>query len=122
MGAGETNVQSKPELSPSNQLAPLRGWPEAAVSLIRSQCEQQARAPGRIAPLSIIGDTRLTVGLLWPRADKTADKNSKARIKRARKLLILNWSHPPGSNRRPADYESAALPTELGWPVFILIS
>src|SRR3982074_2463136 len=26
------------------------------------------------------------------------------------------WSHPPGSNRRPADYESAALPTELGWP------
>jgi hypothetical protein len=28
------------------------------------------------------------------------------------KLLIL-WSHPPGLNRRPADYESAALPTEL---------
>jgi hypothetical protein len=27
------------------------------------------------------------------------------------------WSHPPGSNRRPADYESAALPTELGWPI-----
>ena len=26
------------------------------------------------------------------------------------------WSHPPGLNRRPADYESAALPTELGWP------
>jgi hypothetical protein len=25
------------------------------------------------------------------------------------------WSHPPGSNRRPADYESAALPAELGW-------
>ena len=25
------------------------------------------------------------------------------------------WSHPPESNRRPADYESAALPTELGW-------
>ena len=31
------------------------------------------------------------------------------------KSLII-WSHPPGSNRRPADYESAALPTELGWP------
>ncbi len=26
-----------------------------------------------------------------------------------------HWSHPPDSNRRPADYESAALPTELGW-------
>ena len=25
------------------------------------------------------------------------------------------WSHPSESNRRPADYESAALPTELGW-------
>src|ERR1700716_2410032 len=30
-------------------------------------------------------------------------------------LLNNFWSHPPGSNRRPADYESAALPTELGW-------
>ena len=30
---------------------------------------------------------------------------------------IILWSHPPGSNRRPADYESAALPAELGWPV-----
>jgi hypothetical protein len=29
--------------------------------------------------------------------------------------LFNKWSHPPGSNRRPADYESAALPTELGW-------
>ena len=29
------------------------------------------------------------------------------------------WSHPPGSNWRPADYESAALPTELGWRSFI---
>jgi hypothetical protein len=33
--------------------------------------------------------------------------------------VYKNWSHPPGSNWRPADYESAALPTELGWPVFI---
>ena len=31
-------------------------------------------------------------------------------------LQRVEWSHPPGSNRRPADYESAALPTELGWP------
>ncbi len=38
-------------------------------------------------------------------ADKTADKNSKARFAQAAKSLILNWSHPPGSNRRPADYE-----------------
>ena len=36
----------------------------------------------------------------------------------ARKLFYLRelWSHPPGLNRRPADYESAALPAELGWP------
>jgi hypothetical protein len=31
----------------------------------------------------------------------------------------FNWSHPPGSNWRPADYESAALPTELGWRAFV---
>ena len=37
-------------------------------------------------------------------------------------LQDLEWSHPPGSNRRPADYESAALPAELGWPAFILIN
>jgi hypothetical protein len=48
-------------------------------------------------------------------ADKTADKNTKTRQWRASRALILFWSHPPGSNRRPADYESAALPTELGW-------
>src|ERR1019366_10809266 len=28
----------------------------------------------------------------------------------------LVWSHPPGSNRRPTDYESVALPAELGVP------
>src|ERR1019366_9103775 len=28
----------------------------------------------------------------------------------------IKWSHPPGSNRRPTDYESVALPAELGWP------
>src|ERR1035438_8841566 len=32
------------------------------------------------------------------------------------------WSHPPGLNRRPADYESAALPTELGWLVVLMIT
>ena len=37
-------------------------------------------------------------------------------------FIDLEWSHPPGSNRRPADYESAALPAELGWLVFILNS
>src|ERR1035438_5225285 len=36
--------------------------------------------------------------------------------------LLKGWSHPPGSNRRPADYESAALPTELGWLDFYLYS
>ena len=52
------------------------------------------------------------------RDDLFADKNAGQvghEKKNARKLLKI-WSHPPGSNRRPADYESAALPTELGWP------
>src|SRR5215813_5242785 len=29
-------------------------------------------------------------------------------------------SHPPESNRRPTDYESVALPTELGWRAALL--
>ncbi len=33
--------------------------------------------------------------------------------------LFRIWSHPPGLNRRPADYESAALPAELGWLVLL---
>jgi hypothetical protein len=33
--------------------------------------------------------------------------------------LLNTWSHPPELNRRPADYESAALPAELGWPAFL---
>ena len=38
--------------------------------------------------------------------------------------LVLNfidfkkWSQRPDSNRRPAHYECAALPTELRWPLF----
>jgi hypothetical protein len=32
-----------------------------------------------------------------------------------RQVNEKNWSHPPESNRRPTDYESVALPTELGW-------
>ena len=33
-------------------------------------------------------------------------------------LTLRNcWSHPSESNRRPTDYESVALPTELGWQV-----
>ena len=35
----------------------------------------------------------------------------KAKMKKAKHLLRL-WSYWPDSNRRPADYESAALPTE----------
>ena len=34
--------------------------------------------------------------------------------------LLKNWSHPPESNRRPTDYESVALPTELGWLRWVL--
>ena len=41
--------------------------------------------------------------------------NETSETRPSRKAL-KTWSHPPGSNRRPADYESAALPTELGWP------
>lgn len=31
---------------------------------------------------------------------------------------IKEWSQRPDSNRRPAHYECAALPTELRWPLF----
>ena len=45
---------------------------------------------------------------------KTKGKHLRAREIRVAELL-KHWSHPPESNRRPTDYESVALPTELGW-------
>ena len=42
------------------------------------------------------------------RAD-SADQITKARQQRVSKPLILFWSHPPESNRRPTDYESVGL-------------
>jgi len=53
-----------------------------------------------------------------PVATRMATKPPLGRPNWICKLLIL-WSHPPGLNRRPADYESAALPTELGWLWFV---
>ena len=43
---------------------------------------------------------------------------SKARIPQRRRLSepeVLKWSHGSDSNRRPAVYETAALPAELPW-------
>jgi hypothetical protein len=40
-------------------------------------------------------------------------------VAKDRKEGEKNWSHPPDLNRRPADYESAALPTELGWLTWV---
>lgn len=31
------------------------------------------------------------------------------------KAFVLKWSQLSGSNRRPDDYKSTALPTELSW-------
>src|SRR5438477_12267386 len=47
-------------------------------------------------------------------------QTAKASRTTSRKMLKISWSHPPDSNRRPADYESAALPTELGWPATVV--
>ena len=43
-------------------------------------------------------------------------QDGRPSFRRIARNLLNFWSHPPGSNWRPADYESAALPTELGWP------
>ena len=40
-------------------------------------------------------------------------------IRSSPRLADLKWSHPSDLNRRPFDYESNALPTELGWPVLL---
>jgi len=55
------------------------------------------------------------------RDDLFADKNAGQvghEKKNARKLLKI-WSHPPGSNRRPADYETDDLPLSCSVSVVI---
>jgi hypothetical protein len=64
-----------------------------------------------VSPMRPLRGTWLT-GYNSPTENRLADKNAKASFARSRKLLILNWSHPPGSNRRPADYE---LQSETPW-------
>ena len=62
-------------------------------------------------------------GVLFGVLAQVTKAKPTVRVGRAAKALTVNdvWSHPPGSNRRPADYESAALPTELGWPMLLTI-
>ena len=50
---------------------------------------------------------------------KHFDENSPLEEKEAMQLVEKVWSHPPESNRRPTDYESVALPTELGWLTWV---
>ena len=47
---------------------------------------------------------------------------TKIRLRKRKRLCkyLENWSHPADSNRRPTDYESVALPTELGWLRWVL--
>ena len=56
---------------------------------------------------------------IWPKGDQVDALEDLINLFGT---IDLEWSHPPGSNRRPADYESAALPTELGWRAFINLS
>ena len=57
---------------------------------------------------------RLSLTCLRGKLDLVLTKTRKS-ASRGLAMIDLKRSHPPGSNRRPADYESAALPTELGW-------
>ena len=48
-------------------------------------------------------------GVLFGVLAQVTKAKPTVRVGRAAKALTVNdvWSHPPGSNRRPADYESA---------------
>jgi hypothetical protein len=47
------------------------------------------------------GEEKKKLGERWERFDYCNEKRG--------------WSHPSDLNRRPTDYESVALPAELGW-------
>src|ERR1039458_6053040 len=64
------------------------------------------------------GTGRLGEGVLaqfWHSCSPNGDGRDTERSGSALFVRKL-WSHPPGLNRRPTDYESVALPAELGWP------
>jgi hypothetical protein len=67
---------------------------------------------------SLVGDVSTSLDKLGQFSDNRGRFDGAANQDDQKKLYIswIFWSHPSDSNRRPADYESAALPTELGWP------
>src|SRR5260370_40480047 len=81
--------------------SPGRIWngPQGSISL---------RANDAVGPPGALQRLRKTTWRFQQTFRTPLNKNPKARIEGARKLSILNWSHPPGSNRRPADYEKSA--------------
>ncbi len=60
----------------------------------------------------MLDDAKKLVG--WPRQTGRLQVGASRGESRAAGHLKI-WSHPPESNWRPTDYESVALPTELGW-------
>ena len=50
---------------------------------------------------------------------QAAIDEKRARLSEMTERLDAEWSQLPDSNRRPADYKSAPLPTELSWPFTI---
>lgn len=46
---------------------------------------------------------------------RTSLSNQKRESAIKNRKFPFKWSHPADSNRRPPDYESGALPAELGW-------
>jgi len=85
----------------------------AAMERTDAYVTTRREAPRRIVPLAA-HRARIEHG------QNTDSRGNKADAGRETKLVSIrsSKSHPSESNRRPTDYESVALPTELGWQTY----
>ena len=81
----------------------------AAMDLTLRYVDERSRETPAVVPL------RAVAGELGQNSDNRAGLVAVDRARRPASPRNFK-SHPPESNRRPTDYESVALPTELGWP------
>ena len=76
----------------------------------------RTRTTVRLATLGVIVVSRSEAKrLVGHEPRREGRRAAAARLERRRVTPRNPESHPPESNRRPTDYESVALPTELGW-------
>jgi hypothetical protein len=99
-------LKLKPENSPGHQQ--LRSWPGPPSPEYPRHCHGDKHGTGCMPGLTMRTKRRRGTVLLGsdvPGGTSDTERHYELQLE-SKRLKPRNWSHPPGSNRRPADYET----------------